>query len=366
MILSPFFRRHGSTIGIPAIFVAAALQACAPADARSIPISRDASTAVTVRVTAAVDTLQFQMTTASGIVQARTAVDVAFLVAGKVVTVGPDEGSVVRAGDILSELDATDFRLALEQTQVQSDRAVQERDRYRPLLMSGSVSSNDMEKFEAHAEQTTAATQLARKHLGDTRLASPIGGVVAKRSVERGATVAAGQPVFTIMTIDSVRVRIGVPEVDVGNVHVGQTATVTVPAFGDTLFTGTVSLVGIAADPMTRSYAVEILVPNTSRRLKPGMVAEATIKGRTSHRVVSLPVSAVLYHAANAAFVFVFDTNAGCVRERAITIGTVRSDAIEITSGVDAGELVVIAGQQRVRDGSAVRLATGNATAGVP
>ena len=231
-----------------------------------------------VRVTAAVDTLQFQITTGSGIVQPKTAVDVAFLIGGKVAYAGPDGGSVVRAKEILSELDPTDLRLSYEQSQFQSERAVQERDRYRPLLMSGSVSPNDMEKLEALARPATAASQLARKHIEDTHLTSPISHIVARRSVDRGATVSPGQPMFTAMAIDSVRLRVGVPEVDVGSVQVGQPATVRVPAFGDGLFDETVSLIGIAADPTTRSYAVEILVPNGSQRLKPGMVAEASIR----------------------------------------------------------------------------------------
>ena len=191
-------------------------------------------------------------------------------------------------------------------------------------------------------------------------------GIVAKRATEPGATVAPGQTTFTIMNIDSVRVRIGVPEADVGGMQVGQVATVTAPALGEGSFHGTVSLVGIAADPTTRSYSVEIMVPNASRRLKPGMVAEARVAGTASRHFLVIPPSAVLHRANDVAFIYVYDSRERRVRQRAVSTGRIQGDAVEIVSGLVAGELVVVAGQQRIQDGSAVRLASDASAAGVP
>ena len=153
-------------------------------------------------------------------------------------------------------------------------------------------------------------------------------GIIAKRAIEPGATVAPGQPMFTIMNIDSVRVRIGVSEADVGVMHVGQAATVTAPALGEASFLGTVSLVGIAADPTTRSYSVEILVPNGSRRLKPGMVAEATVTGPSTRHFLSVPASTVMHRATDAAFVFVYDPHERVVHGRDVRTGGVHGDLL--------------------------------------
>jgi len=314
---------------------------------------------VTVRVAPAVATRVGGGATASGLVEARTTVDVAFQVPGRVAAVGPDEGDAVSAGQLLAALDATEYRLGAEQADAQAEQATHERERFRPLLAVGSVSPRDMERLETSARAGIAAAGLARKHLADARLVSPIAGVVARRAIEVGESAAPGQVVFTIMDLDPVRVRVGVPERVVGHARVGQAATVRIPALGDSSLVGRVSLVGVAADPTTRSYAVEVSVPNHDRRIKAGMIAEATVDGDAPREVVTVPASAVVRGPDGASVVYVLGSGARQVRARAVTPGTVRGDAIEIASGLTAGELVVVAGQQRVRDGAAVAVTGG-------
>ena len=295
-------------------------------------------------------------TTASGIVQANSTVDLAFQVSGRVVAVGPDEGQPVRAGQDLASLDPTEYRLAVEQTSAQADRAAGDRDRNRPLLVAGSIAPADMDHLESAARQSAAANELAKKRLTDTRLAAPTSGIVARRAIEIGATVAPGQPAFTIVALDPVRVRVGVPEADVGHITEGATATVRVPAL-DTAFGGRVSLIGVSADPTTRSYTVEISVPNPARRLRAGMVAEAAITTRESRPAVMVPSAAVLHDGGvdGSTIVYVLDRDAVRVHARRVTTGAARADSLEITSGVAAGDRVVVAGQQRLREGARVQ-----------
>lgn len=335
-----------------------ALTACAPASAKS-PNEGDA-TAIPVIVNDVTPSTRPWSTTASGIVQARTTVDVGFQVPGKVVMVGPDEGQTVRAGQVIAAVDPADYRLTLEQAAAQAERAAHDRDRNRPLLDAGSIAAADMDHLETAARQSAAAADLARKKLADTRLESPISGIIARRAIEVGATAAPGQPVFTIADLDRVRVRIGVPEADVGHVTVGALASVRIPALGAS-FTGRVSLIGVSADPTTRSYAVEVTVPNASHQLRAGMVAEATIS--TSLRVSALlvPAAAVLHDGGidGATTVYTLDRSASRVHARRVTIGGARGDSLEITSGLTSGDRIVVAGQQRLRDGALVTITTG-------
>src|SRR5215831_11901190 len=295
--------------------------------------------------------------TASGIVQANATVDVAFQVPGKVVTIGPDEGQSVHAGQPIASVDPTEYRLAVEQAAAQSDRAAHDRDRNQPLLASGGIAPAEMEHLEIGARQSAAAADLAKKHLSDTKLEAPISGVVSRRAVEVGATVAAGQAVYTIVALDPVRVRVGVPEADVGHVTEGAAATVRIPAL-DTSFAGRVSLIGVAADPATRSYTVEISVPNPARKLRAGMVAEATIKTRESTSAMMVPAPAVLHDGGvnGTTIVYVLDHDAARVHARRVTTGAAHGDSLEITSGVAAGDRIVVAGQQRLREGARVQL----------
>jgi len=326
---------------------ASAASATSDADTTAVPV---VAHAVTVSTRA-------WSTTASGIVQAHTSVDVAFQLPGKVVAVGPEEGQPVHAGQEIASLDPTDYRLALEQASAQADRAANDRDRNAPLLASGGIAPADMDHLESGARQSAAAADLAKKRLADTQLTAPISGIVARRAIEVGATVAAGQPAFTIVDLDPVRVRVGVPEADVGHITEGAAAAVRIPAL-DATVAGRVSLVGVVADPTTRSYTVEISVPNPARRLRAGMVAEATIQTRETTPAVMVPAAAVLHGGGvnGTTIVYLLDRDAARVHARRVATGVARGDSLEITSGVAAGDRIVVAGQQRLRDGVRVQL----------
>jgi RND family efflux transporter MFP subunit len=342
-----------------------AASACAPASAKTT----SAADSIAVPVVAHSVSLSARAwsTTASGIVQANTTVDVAFQVPGKVVTVGPEEGQSVRAGQPIASVDPTEYRLAVDQAAAQADRAAHDRDRNQPLLASGGIAPADFDHLESGARQSAAAADLARKRLADTRLDAPISGIVARRAIEVGATVAPGQAVYTIVALDPVRVRVGVPEADVGHITEGAAATVRIPAL-DTSFVGRVSLIGVAADPTTRSYTVEISVPNPTRKLRAGMIAEATIKTRETTSAMMVPAPAVLHNGGvgGTTIVYVLDGDGARVHARRVTTGAARGDSLEITSGVSAGDRIVMAGQQRLRDGARVQQAGAQAQSNAP
>jgi RND family efflux transporter MFP subunit len=263
----------------------------------------------------------------------------------------------VRAGQAIAALDPTDYRLAVEQASAQADRAARDRDRNQPLLAAGSIAPADMDHLETGARQSAAAADLAKKKLADAHLTAPISGIIARRAIEVGATVSPAQPVFTIVDLDPVRVRVGVPEGDIGHVTEGAAATIRVPAL-DASFAGRVSLIGVAADAATRSYTVEIKVPNSARRMRAGMVSEATIENGQKVSAIMVPASAVVHDGGvnGTPIVYVLDREGARVHARRVTTGVARGDSIEITSGIAAGDQVVVAGQQRVRDGARVQL----------
>ena len=339
-----------------ALVLAASIASACVRTASSATSEDDGTTVPVVAQTVAVSTRPWS-TTASGIVHANTTVDVAFEVAGKVANVGPDEGQSVRAGETIASLDPAAYRLTVEQTTAGADRAARDRDRNRPLLAAGSISPADMDHLETAARETAAAADLAKKRLADTRLTAPLSGIIARRSIEVGATVAPGQPAYTIVALDPMRVRVGVPESDIGRISEGNAATVRIPAL-DTSFTGRVTLIGVAADPQTRSYTVEVSVPNPARRLRDGMVAEGTITTKATTSAIVVPASAVAHDptVSGSTIVYVVDRDAARVHARRVVTGAARGDSIEIASGLTETDRVVVAGQQRLREGAAVKL----------
>jgi RND family efflux transporter MFP subunit len=310
--------------------------------------------AVPVRLALAASVRIAREVRAGGVLEARATAELAFQVGGRVARVAVDEGDQVARGGVLAALDATDYALALRQAELRAERAADERRRARFLLDAGSIAANDFARLDSEAQQAAVARDLAAKRRRDATLVAPFGGVVAARRTEVGATAAPGTTVFTLVDLDAVQVRVGVPEADVGQLRPGQLTRVELPALGRTVV-GRVELVGVAADPASRTFTVKVTVPNPGHTLRAGMVASVAVATGASRAVVAVPAVAVGRDAEGATQLWVHDAASGRVRARRVAVGAPLADgAVEIVTGLAAGEPVVVAGQARVRDGARV------------
>ncbi len=333
-----------------------------------------------------------------------------FLVSGKVIFVGPREGEYVRKGQVLAQIDPTDFRLSVKTAQAQKDnahaamekamnsvrpevleqariafeRAEDEYRRMRMLYESNSLAPNDFQKFKAAYEtakqqyeqaksggqkedkelyraaydQADAQLQVASKALSDATLYAPISGYISKRLIETGDTASAGHPVFEIVQLDTVEANVGVPETDVHLVKIGQKVSITIPALPNQSFEGTVRIINVSADPGTRTYMTRIRVPNPGHVIRIGMVAEAKIVGDQKISMMTLPGEAFVRDEQGATIVFVYFPEQGRVYSKRVKIGAFRGTEVEIKEGLSGNESIVIAGQDHLRDGMPVTIAT--------
>jgi multidrug efflux pump subunit AcrA (membrane-fusion protein) len=331
---------------------------------------------------------------ASCTVEAEDTSKVAFQVAGKVIRVGVQEGDTVRAGQLLAEIDPADYKQAadaateqlaiaraqMEEARVAYNQAADEYQRMKMLYDRKSLAPNDFKKFEAAylaarerygsgediaggrnqgaaqaaVKQAEAQEKIARKRLADTRLLASIGGFVARKLIDVGDTAAAGNPAFVIVNLNPVKVRAGVPEADIARVKAGQSATVRIPAFPGESFQGKVSLVGVAAEPSSRTFTVEIKVPNPHTILRAGMIAETEIETDRMTNSLTLPGEAIVRDPQGATLVYVYYPDQKRVFSRRVEVGSVYDREVEIQKGLDEHDLVVVAGQQRVTEGMSV------------
>ena len=294
----------------------------------------------------------------SGEVEARRSVDLAFKVPGVVATVAVEEGQSVTAGQVLAELESTEHQLHMELAAAQAELAQDAHRRATQLNSQSSIPAADFVKAQVALRQATAQLELARKAVADTRLMSPIAGVVARRGIDPGEQAAPGYPMFTIVAINPAQVRVGVPEAEIGGVRVGQTATVRLPSLPGVSLEGRVELVGVVADPVSRTYIVKIGVPNQNAMLRPGMIAEASIRDEARFSVLTVPGEAIVPDLDGTPVIFVYDPAEQRVFSRQIRVGSVYGEEVEVVSGLDGSEMIVIGGQHRVRDGSAVEATT--------
>src|SRR5690606_16476297 len=121
-----------------------------------------------------------------------------------------------------------------------------------------------------------------------------------------------------------------------------QRATVTIPSLGDAVVQGRVSVVGIAADPASRTYSVKIEVRNSDRRIRPGMIAEVRVENDAMITALTLPAEAIVRDADGVTRVFVYDEGESRVHARRVEVGSAYGTEVEIRSGLEGGELVVV------------------------
>jgi RND family efflux transporter MFP subunit len=203
-------------------------------------------------------------------------------------------------------------------------------------------------------DQARVNQQLARKHLADATLRSPINGYVAARMVEAGDVASPGRPVFQIVRLDPVEVSVGVPETDIHQVRAGQHAAIRIPAVPEAIFQGTVRTINVAADPATRTFTVRILVPNPRHILRLGMIAEAQIRTESTLDATTLPGESVVHDPQGATIVYVYYPAQKRVYAKRVQVGTVYGGEIQIRGGLSNNDAVVIAGQNRLSDGMRV------------
>jgi len=262
-----------------------------------------------------------------------------------------EEGSRVHEGDILFEMDDTQLAQARIQYQVARDNY----ERLKPLFETGSISQSQFDQVKAGYETAQKTYQLL---LANTQFRAPFSGVVTAKRLNDGevfllAPGGAGAPtVVSLMQINPLKLLVNVSEADFRDVRLHQSVDVTSELFPNEVFEGTISRINPTINPATRTVEVEVKIPNPNEKLRPGMFVTAAIKlGGVSALVVDR--AAVLKQlGVNAYYAFVAEGNTA--KRRTVRIGKEFDDKIEIVDGLNEGDRLIVKGQVRVKDGSAI------------
>lgn len=206
----------------------------------------------------------------------------------------------------------------------------------------------------AQAEKADAAVNKAKNDLTDTTIFSPFDGVILKKIVNERETVSAGYPVVSIGNTKKVYVEIGVSDKYINSLKKDQSAKIT--AYGtDGEFDGRIAEIGSLADANTRSFPVKILIDNSKRTLKSGMIARAALQIGEAN-ITLIPLDSVL-QLSDGSSVYIYDKATGTAKKRAVTTGEVIGDLVQVSNGLISGDQLIINGQFLLHDGDAVQLA---------
>lgn len=288
----------------------------------------------------------------TGEAEAEDFVTVSAEMPGRVVASNFDEGVEVEAGQWLLRLDVQIDQTRVKQLETNLAQGRQDLARVEGLLEKGLATPAQVEQARMGVKNGEYSLSMARQGIGKAVVSSPIKGVVDREMLKVGEFAAPGVPVASIVNFDTLLVRAGVPESQVRWAQVGSTTQVLFPALGLER-EGKIRRLGIQADRKSRTFPVVIEVENKDRAVRPGMRAEVTMKTEQKAKALMLPREAVIEGLRERA---VFVVEGGVALRRVVEVGEGRGRVVEVLSGLNPGDEVILVGQRDLSDKDKVKV----------
>ncbi len=294
-------------------------------------------------------------------------IDLASKLSGVIEWVGPQEGERVKKGEKLLQVGVESVKTRVTEARARYKQALKNYKRAQKLHHESIISNNQLDAAKTQLDTLKASLDSASVALGDGTLYSPISGVLDRRDVDRGEYINPGQTVMRIVNIEHVYVELPVPEKDILYFEKGQTVDLemSVPGVGkcqtpkeingekQCWFTGTIDFISVTADPATRTYMVKVLIDNVDGILRPGMILRAHLVRRKLDNAIAVPFFTIIDREHGKA-VFVVDDDVA--HARIIQYGTFEKGLVEVRSGLQLGDRLVIVGQRGLVDGQKVEV----------
>ncbi len=275
---------------------------------------------------------------------------------GMVKAIGMREGDKVARGEVIARIDPEAQEAEL--IKAEADLSLQKKNlaRLEQLLGDRFVSQKEVDEARKAMEVARAELHRARVDLDKSILRSPVDGILDQLLVDRGEYVTPGTPVAVVVQVDRLKALVEVPEKDVQYLQLGQPVQVVPASIGGAdgpALPGEIIYLAFKADPVTRTFVAKVAVDNAEGRLRPGMILRVVLARRSLDQVVTAPLSAVMEREGGKVVMVEQD---GFARLRPVLPGGVVGDRLIIRTGLQAGERLIVRGQQLVADGAKVRV----------
>lgn len=347
----------------PAAVVVAALAGCGGAQAGE-PSSAQPGADVGRRITVEVETLEPTAFTdyvrLTGTVEADRDVTVAAEESGVIRELYVEKGARVAAGQPIAKIDDRVLAAQAEQAAAEAALAKETWERQRRLWEEERIGTEIAYLRARYAAETAdAAARALAARLERTTIRAPVSGILDARFIEVGSMVAPGAPVARIVDSDPVKVVGGVPERFAGDIRRGGTVRITFDVLQGREFEGRIAFVGTAVDPQSRTFPIEVEVPNPGGDIKPGMVANISATRRAFDSVITVPRDAVVRtESGYVAYVAVDQGGRTIAEARPLVLGPAQMNRIVVESGLRAGDRLIVVGQQQVAAGDILEVVT--------
>lgn len=288
---------------------------------------------------------------AIGTARANEALDVTAKLSNRITAIRFREGQQVKAGDVLVEFDSEQTRANLAEAQAALSDSRSQFNRSRELFATKALSEAQLDQLQAALSVNEARVAGARSQLNDTIIKAPFSGRVGLRKVSVGSFVSPGTVITTLDDTSIIKLDFSVPEVFLATIKEGLTINAGTTAYANEIFKGEVSSIDSRLDPVSRAVIVRAKIENRDGRLKPGMLMTVKLI-RSETPALLIPEQALVPEGERK---FVFAVRDGRAVKTEVQTGRRRPGEVEILAGVSLGDVIVIEGTQKVREGVAVK-----------
>lgn len=271
---------------------------------------------------------------------------------GRVVKVLVQEGDAVRTGQVLATIRVDQLNVDLQNAEAVYQNAQKDLARYESAFATGGVTEQQLEQARLAVKNAKSRIDQIGINIGDATIRSSINGIINERKVEPGSVLAPGTPMFDIVNVSRLKLKVAVSEAQITQIKKGDEVKVTASVFPDREFTGKVTFIAPKAD-QSLNFPVEIEVNNnTSQDLKAGMYGSAHFENDTQSMAMMVPRTAFVGGvSANRLFLLTPDSTA---RIHQVTAGRIIEDQVEVLAGLQEGDIVITSGQVNLSDGTHV------------
>lgn len=281
--------------------------------------------------------------------------------AGVVRGIDVDKGSRVRVGSAVLRLDDTILKAQVQAAAAQASYDEEVWQRRKTLYEEDGVGS-ELAYHEAQhaAERSRANLAVLDARLARTTIRAPINGILDSRLVEIGTMVSPGTPVARIVQADTMRILAGIPERYALHVSAGSDASVAFDVLPEEALAGSITFVGATVDPDSRTFPIELTLPNPGGRIKPGMVADVSVVRAELAGAIVVPRQALVsMEEGHVVFVVEGAGEESLAAARTVRVSASQGNEVVVESGLGAGDRLVVVGQQGLTEGDRVRVVPG-------
>lgn len=336
------------------IFSSAALTSCGT-ETRSQNMTEDEDTTSAVPVEVAKvqtgDISAHYSTTAT--LEAKERAMVVSKVRGIVRELYVEEGDVVKAGDVLAQLEDEQREIEAKRAKATMDRLHNELKRKEKLFNKNLISAQEFENAKYEYEAQKSEYELAQLKIRNSKIRAPINGVISDRLVKKGNMIQADQEVFEVTDLDPILAVLKIPEHEMDKIEKGQQAFLQADAIRNQTFEGEVLRISPTVNAETGTFEVTVALRDETKQLKPGMFGRVSIVYDTHQNVQMIPKNAVINEDGTSS-VFVMEN--GKVYQKDVSTGYQNRDNIEITEGLTPTDSVVTIGHSSLQDSALVEV----------